>query len=194
MDFVDMLKKRRSVYNLNKNLPVSKDEVFEIINDAVKYVPDAFNMQSQCVLVIVGDKNRDFWNNVYDVLVDVSGKQLSREKTDSFGNGYGTILYFYDKNIVDKYKKNFPLYAENFNNWATQSNAMLQFAIWTALANVGVGASLQHYNPVIDDMVRKVFDVPENWVLNAQMPFGGIEIAPESKQFDDISHRVKIME
>ncbi len=193
MNFIDVLKKRQSVYALNEKLPIFKDKVFEIIKDAVKYVPDAFNMQSQRVLVLCADKNKEFWNNVYGVLVDVSGKQLSREKTDSFANGYGTILYFYDKNIVDKYKKQFSLYANNFDNWAIQSNAMLQFAIWTAFANVEIGANLQHYNPVIDDMVHKMFGVPDNWVLNAQMPFGGIEIKPEPKPKEDVSLRIKIV-
>lgn len=191
MDFVDMLKMRRSVYNLNKNLPVSKEKVFEIINDTVRYVPDAFDMKSQRVIVISGDKNKEFWNGVYDILVKVSGKDLSRDKTDSFGAGFGTILYFYDKNILDEYKNKFSLYAQNFDNWAIQSNAMLQFAIWTAFASVGVGASLQHYNPIIDEMVRKMFDVPENWVLNAQMPFGGIAVAPKPKSQEDIKQRVK---
>ena len=191
MNFIDMLKMRRSVYALNKELPIFEDKVVEIIKDAVRCVPDAFNMKSQRVLVVSGDKNEEFWNGVYDALVKVSGKQLSRDRTDSFKAGFGTILYFYDKNVVDEYKKQFPLYAENFNNWALQSNAMLQFAIWTAFATVGVGANLQHYNPVIDEMVRKIFDVPENWVLVAQMPFGGIANAPGAKPDEDVMQRIK---
>ena len=193
MNFLDMLKMRRSVYALDKKLPVSKERVLEIIKDATQYVPDAFNMKSQRVLVITGDKNKDFWNGVYDVLVRVSGENLSHDKTDSFMAGYGTILYFYDSDILDEYKKNFSLYANNFDNWAMQSNAMLQFAIWTAFAAVGIGASLQHYNPIIDDMVRKVFNVPENWVLVAQMPFGGIAAKPEEKPVEDIAQRIKVV-
>lgn len=194
MDFIDVLKKRRSVYNLDKQLPISYDKVIEIIKDCVRCVPDAFNMQSQRILVISGDKNTEFWNGVYDVLCAVTGKNLSRERTDSFKAGYGTILYFYDKDVVENYKNQFSLYASNFDNWANQSNAMLQFAIWTGLASVGIGASLQHYNPVIDNMVHKMFDVPENWVLNAQMPFGGIAISPEQKQDNDIVSRVKVID
>jgi len=194
MDFTDMLKMRRSVYALDKKLPISKEQVFDIISKATEYVPDAFNMKSQRVLVITGDKNKDFWNGVYDVLVRVSGENLSRDRTDSFMAGYGTILYFYDRDTVDEYKKNFSLYANNFDNWAMQSNAMLQFAIWTAFATIGVGASLQHYNPIIDDMVRKLFNVPENWVLVAQMPFGGVAVKPEEKQSEDVAQRIKVVE
>ena len=190
MNFIDMMKMRRSVYNLNNRLPVSEDKVIEIIKDAVRYTPDAFNMKSQRVLVISGDKNQEFWNGVYDALVSITGGAVSRDRTDSFRAGFGTILYFYDKNVVDEYRKKFALYAENFDNWAMQSNAMLQFAVWAALASVGVGASLQHYNPVIDNMVREKFNVPASWVLNAQMPFGGIASVPEPKPSDDISSRI----
>lgn len=194
MNFIDMLGMRRSVYALNEKLPVSKDKVYEIVSDVVQSVPDAFNMKSQRVLVVSGDKNKEFWNGVYDALVKISGKDLTRDRTDSFKVGYGTVLYFYDKDIVDEYKNQFSLYAENFDNWAMQANAMLQFALWTAFATEKIGASLQHYNPVIDEMVRQMFGVPDNWVLVAQMPFGGIEVAPEAKQQDTSENRIKIVE
>jgi predicted oxidoreductase (fatty acid repression mutant protein) len=71
---------------------------------------------------------------------------------------------------------------------------MLQFTIWTALRELGVGANLQHYNPVIDDAVKKLFDVPASWKLIAQMPFGGIVAEPDAKEKEDISVRVKVHE
>lgn len=193
MNFIDMLKTRRSVYKLNNQLPISENKVIEIIKDVVKYVPDAFNMKSQRVLVITGNKNTEFWNGVYDILVSVTSGKISRDKIDSFKTGFGTILYFYDRDVVDNYKKQFSLYANNFDIWAVQSNAMLQFAIWTAFANVEIGASLQHYNPVIDEMVRKKFDVSDNWVLNAQMPFGGIANNPEIKPEENVMQRIRII-
>ena len=69
---------------------------------------------------------------------------------------------------------------------------MLQFTVLSALREVNIGANLQHYNPVIDEAVRKLFDVPEGWVLVAQMPFGGIVAEPESKEAEDITLRVKV--
>lgn len=193
MNFIEMIKKRRSVYNLDKNLPIFEDKVVEIVNDAVRYVPDAFNMKSQRVVVVSGHKNDEFWNAVYDSLVVASGGRFARDRTDSFMEGYGTILYFYDRDVVNEYKKKYALYADKFHDWVMQSNAMLQFAIWTAFADVGIGASLQHYNPVIDDMVQKMFNLPESWVLVAEMPFGGIAAAPEPKENEDIAPRIKIV-
>ena len=77
MNFIEMIKMRRSVYNLNKQLPIFEDKMLEIVNDAVRYVPDAFNMKSQRVVVIVGRKNDEFWNAVYDSLVVASGGRFS---------------------------------------------------------------------------------------------------------------------
>jgi len=189
MNFVEMIKNRRSVYSLNKNMPVSDDEVFSLVRDCVKYVPDAFNMKSQRVVIFTGVKHKKFWDNVYDELVNFTDKNLSREQIDFFAAGYGTILYFYDIDVVEKTKTQYPLYADRFNDWVMQSNGMLQFAVWTGLRTLGLGSNLQHYNPVINKMVHNMFNIPENWVLIAQMPFGGIEKNPESKPDEDISKR-----
>ena len=42
------------------------------------------------------------------------------------------------------------------------------------MAEAGVGANIQHYNPVIDERVAKEWNIPTNLVLRAQMPFGEI--------------------
>ena len=49
---------------------------------------------------------------------------------------------------------------------------MHQLAVWTMLEDAGFGASLQHYNPLIDKEVRERWDLPAAWRLFAQMPFG----------------------
>ena len=192
MNFVEMIKNRRSVYKLNKSLPGTQDEVFDLIKDCVRYVPDAFNMQSQRVVVVVGAEHDKFWDSVYNEMFKFTGGRFSRERTDSFAAGYGTILYFYDDAVIEETRRKYPLYAENFHDWVMQSNGMLQFAVWTALRTIGIGANLQHYNPAIDNMVREMFDLPETWTLVGQMPFGGIEKMPDEKTVEDINIRVKI--
>ena len=89
-------------------------------------------------------------------------------------------------------QQQFSAYAENFPIWAQQANGMLQFAIWTALANLGLGVNLQHYNPLIDEEVKKTFQVPDSWKLIAQMPFGAKLEAPKTIEKMDIAERVKI--
>ena len=52
---------------------------------------------------------------------------------------------------------------------------------------------LQHYNPVIDARVKEIFDIPENFKLVAQMPFGGIVSEPDKKEKEDIDKRVTVL-
>ena len=67
-----------------------------------------------------------------------------------------------------------PNFYDNFEIWSNQTNAMHQYAIWTALATKGIGASLQHYNPIVDEATANEFGIPKTWKLVAQMPFGNV--------------------
>ncbi len=189
MNILNSMKNRRSIYGLSKELPVSQEEVISTIESAVELVPDAFNMKSARVVIVLNDKQNELWDSIFNVF----GGKVPREKIDSFKSGAGTVLYFYDKNVVDDMQEKFPSYAENFPIWSNQANGMLQFGIWTALRELGVGANIQHYNPVIDDKVKELFDIPENYVLVAEMPFGGITSEPDEKEREVISKRVKVV-
>ena len=90
-------------------------------------------------------------------------------------------------------QKQFAAYADNFPVWAQQANGMLQFAIWTALTDLGLGANLQHYNPLIDDQVKAAFALPASWKLIAQMPFGQPLQAVKAIEKLPIEKRVKIL-
>lgn len=177
---------RRSIYALGKDIPVSDDELIGFIQRTTELVPDAFNMKSQRVVVVLGDKQDALWDAVYDAF----GGKVAREKIDGFKAAHGTVLFFYDQDVINAMQKNVPAYAQNFPVWAQQSNGMLQFSVWTGLRSLGIGANLQHYNPVIDDSVKQLLDVPSNYVLVAQMPFGSIEAQPEPKAAEDIDARV----
>lgn len=71
---------------------------------------------------------------------------------------------------------------------------MLQFAVWTALEAEGLGASLQHYNPLVDARVAEEWKVPVTWKLTAQLVFGGrasTEPLPE-KTFLPLEEKLKV--
>lgn len=89
-------------------------------------------------------------------------------------------------------QEKFPSYADNFPVWSEHSTGIAQFAVWTALAQEGVGASLQHYNPLIDEPVAREWDLPSSWKLRAQMPFGSIEAPAGDKSFIDDNQRFRI--
>jgi predicted oxidoreductase (fatty acid repression mutant protein) len=69
---------------------------------------------------------------------------------------------------------------------------MLQFVVWTSLELEGLGASLQHYNPLIDEEVRAKWNLPSTWKLIAQMPFGKPTGAPGEKEFQPLDTRMKV--
>ncbi len=70
-------------------------------------------------------------------------------------------------------------------------HGMAEYATWLALTEAGLGASLQHYNPLIDEAVAAAFDIPDNWRLRAQMPFGSIEAAASEKDMMSDAERFK---
>ena len=119
--------------------------------------------------------------------------EQTEAKINGFANGYGTILYFDDLNVTEEFANKFVSYKNNFEIWADQANGMLQFAIWSLLEAEGLGANLQHYNPIIDGEVRAAFDIPAGWRLIAQMPFGKPTASPDEKQFIPIDQRVIVI-
>jgi predicted oxidoreductase (fatty acid repression mutant protein) len=89
-------------------------------------------------------------------------------------------------------QEKFPIYAAKFPQWATHSDGMAQHITWTALEAEGLGANLQHYNPLIDAGVQKAWNIPEDWELTAQMVFGGRTGEASEKTFTELSERFKV--
>ncbi|MDY3900498.1 MAG: nitroreductase family protein [Atopobiaceae bacterium] len=188
MAIIESLEQRRSVYALNKELPVPEERVVADVKRIVELVPDAFNMRSQRVVVALGEKQDQLWDAVFDAF----GGKVAREKIDGFKAAAGTVLYFVDEDVVSGLQKQFAAYAQNFPVWAQQANGMLQFSVWAGLRDLGIGANVQHYNPVIDDAVRELFSVPESWTLVAEMPFGGIVAPAGDKAGENVDDRVRV--
>lgn len=194
-DFNTSIKERRSIYGISKESPIGDERIQEIINHAVKYTPSAFNSQSARVLVLFGESHNKVWDITKEVLrkiVPADSFSSTEEKVNSFRSGYGTVLFFEDQAVIEGLQKQFALYKDNFPIWSQQSSGMLQLVVWTALENEGLGASLQHYNPLIDEEVRNEWHIPENWKLIAQMPFGKPTAPAGEKQFNPIEDRVKV--
>jgi len=188
MKIQESLQKRRTYYAINSTLPTSEKDVEELVSSLTELVPDAFNMKSSRVVLAFGAAHQKLWDGIYDAF----GGKVAREKIDSFRAGAGTVLYFYDEATVQSLQEKFPRYAGNFPVWAQQASGMLQLSVWSGLRELEIGASLQHYNPVIDSTVRTMFGVPEQYRLVAQMPFGGIVSEPDAKEKEDISKRVSV--
>lgn len=194
--FNQLMKKRRSIYALGDNLKQDPDEIFNLVKQVVRDSPTAFNSQTTRAVVLFGKSSDKVWDIVEDTLrgivKDDQAFAKTKEKIASFRAGFGTILFLTDTKVVHQLEKDFPLYADNFAGWAEQGLGGAQQAVWTALAEQGIGASLQHYNPLIDKAVHEAFDLPDNWQLRAEMPFGSIEQPAGDKEFMADEDRFKL--
>lgn len=192
---IDALKKRRSQYALGKNLPISKEAVTDLIQEAVRYSPSSFNSQSARAVILFGAESQKLWNITKETLrkiVPAENFAATEQKIDSFAAGAGTVLFFEDQAVIEGLQQNFAAYADNFPIWSEQSTGIAQIAVWTALAEANVGASLQHYNPLIDEEVAKTWNLPASWKLRAQMPFGSNEQPFGEKTFIADSERFRV--
>ncbi len=188
--FGEVMAFRRSYYDLTKKASITDAEIKELIAHAVKHTPSAHNTQVQRVILLLNGHHDRFWDMVMDAIRGNApkGQNLkgSEEKIGNFKNGYGTILFFNDDKVTRAVQDEMPLYSDTFPLWAHHANAMLQFALWNMLEEAGMGASLQHYNPIVDQRVYKGWNVNPNWKLVAQMPFGIHTDPPWDKTFEPI--------
>lgn len=192
----DAVEHRRSIYSLGDTSPISKDEILRLVEHSVKYAPSAFNSQSARVVVLFGEEHKALWDIVLEALRGVTppGKfPETEEKINTcFKAGFGTVLFFEDQATVTGLQEKFALYKDNFPVWSLQSSGMLQYIIWTSLEEKGLGASLQHYNPLIDDKVKERWNLPESWKLWSQMPFGSVLAPADEKTFLPLEERIRV--
>lgn len=194
-DLFSAVKDRRSIYGISKEAVVPDERIIEIVNYAVKHAPSAFNSQSGRAVVLLGGHHDKLWDITMEALRKKvpEGKFAPTEaKINSFRSGYGSVLFFEDQETVKGLQERFPSYSENFALWSLQSSGMLQYIVWTSLEAEGFGASLQHYNPLIDDAVKKEWNIPESWRLMSQMVFGKPTAPAGEKEFKPLEERVKV--
>ncbi|SKC91922.1 nitroreductase family protein [Maledivibacter halophilus] len=193
--FYNAIKERRSIYGIDKEIGVSEEKIEEVIKEAVKYTPSAFNSQSGRVVVLFGKDHDKLWDITKESLRKIVPENKfasTEEKINSFRSGYGTVLFFEDMSIIEGLQEKFALYKDNFPIWSQQSSGMLQYIIWTSLELEGLGASLQHYNELIENEVKKQWNILDNWKLIAQMPFGNPTASAGDKDFMPLEERVKV--
>jgi len=193
--FLDTIKGRRTFYQLKKESTIDDKKIQEIITEALLHVPSCFNSQTTRIILLVKEEHDKLWEIVKSVLKGVVPAEEypnTEAKLNMFKAGYGTVLFFEDRAVVNSMQENFVSYADKFATWATQSDGMTQFAIWTALEAEGLGANLQHYNPLIDAKVAAEWNVPALWDLNAQLVFGTPNGTLKEKTFKDIGERFKV--
>ncbi|MGL5272051.1 MAG: nitroreductase family protein [Phocaeicola sp.] len=195
-NFREALAHRRSYYNITNSSPISDEEIKDILESVVKNTPSAFNSQSTRVVLLLSGHHKKFWEITKSKLKEIVSSDAypaTEGKIDGcFAAGYGTVLFFEDKAVVEGLQNAFPLYKDNFPIWSHHTSAMHQLAVWTMLEDKGLGASLQHYSPLVDSDVYKEWNINPNWQLIAQMPFGTPTKEPDAKEMKPLKDRLVI--
>ena len=197
-ELLTLMKQRRSIYALGKKVDQDNAAIADLIKQTIKEAPTAFNSQSTRAVIAFGDAHDKVWEivraSLRKVVKDDDAFAKTSAKIDSFKAAYGTVLFFTDMNVVHGLEEQFPAYADNFYDWSEQAMGNANFAVWTALAENGLGANMQHYNPLIDADIAKEFDLPENWKLRAEMDFGSIEQPAGDKEYMADEDRFKVVD
>lgn len=195
MDFLNLSEKRRTFYNISKESTTTDEDLQIILEKILRNTPSAFNSQSTRLSLLLPGEHEKLWDIVMEALRKILPPEKfsdSEARINSFKNGYGTILFFEDMDVVKSLQETFPLYSANFPIWSHHTSAMHQFGVWTALELEGMGASLQHYNELIEEEVKKNWNFPASWKLIAQMPFGKPTAQPGEKEFQPLEKRLFI--
>ncbi|NMP57196.1 nitroreductase family protein [Enterococcus mundtii] len=194
-EFTNILKNRRSIYDLGRNVSQSNEELTTLIQEAIKESPTAFNAQSTRAVILFGDAHEKLWEMTAEALRPLTPADAfpnTQNKLASFKKGYGTVLFFKDTDVIKNLQEQFALYADNFPDWSEQSNGIATANTWVALSEEGLGANLQHYNPVIDEAVAKEWSIPANWKLRAQLVFGSPESPAGEKEYMNDADRFRV--
>jgi predicted oxidoreductase (fatty acid repression mutant protein) len=193
--FGGVIERRRTYYSIRNESTLTDQELEDLLKHALKYTPTAHNTQLTRIVLLLMGAHDEFWDMVMDAIREANpGQEMeaSEEKVSKFRDGYGTVLFYNDTRKTRESIEEMPLYAEQFEVWAQHANAMLQFSVWNMLEEAGMGASLQHYNPIVDERARKKFGIDPEWELVAQMPFGIAYGDPWDKTFEPIDTRFTI--
>lgn len=185
-EFFTALENRRSIYALGRNTDLSEADIEGLVKKAVQFSPTAFNAQSPRVVILFGEAHEKLWDLTEEALKPLTPPEAfpgTQAKLAGFKAGLGTVLFFKNTDTIKHLQEQFELYADNFPDWSEQSNGMATLSTWVALEDAGLGANLQHYNPVIDEAVAKEFNIPTNWKLRSQLVFGSKEGEAGEKDF-----------
>ncbi|MFY9262820.1 MAG: nitroreductase [Actinomycetaceae bacterium] len=190
---LDVIKARRSFYQIGTNTDKNADDVVAALRAVISSVPSAVNSQSSRLVVVTGEKHVQLWNMIEETQRGALSKEMFKRFAPRFTlakKGLGTILFFEERQAVE----DMPLNESRQELYKHENHAFATYAAWLALQDLGLGASLQHYNigyeQGFDKEIREFLDLPAGWEMLAQMPFGSIDAEADDKPRLDPTQRV----
>lgn len=195
MDTLKVIKQRRSIRKSIKDETLDESILEKRIEAAIKASPTAFNAQGSMVVLLLNTHHEMLWDITTEAVLketEYSQKEKTEAKLNQFRQAHGTILFFEDEALEEHYKEKIPFVKDQVHDWAMQSNGMLQYSIWLLLEAMDLSASLQHYNPLIDQAVQETFKIDKRFRLVAQMPFGQADETVGEKKQKPLEDRFKL--
>ncbi|QKX64661.1 uncharacterized protein TRUGW13939_11837 [Talaromyces rugulosus] len=193
-----LVRKRRTTHKLGRERTLQKDTITGILRNALLVTPSSFNSQTTRMILMLDDDNRKLWDIAERCLEDVCGDNGvppdTKDKLEDFRGANGTVLFYEDREAVSALRSNpkFTTFAQYFNSWSDQTNAMHKYLVWSALCTEGLGATLQHYNPLIDQKVADEWQINRDWELLGQLVFGKPAGPIKEKSFLPMENRLII--
>jgi uncharacterized protein len=95
--FLDTMAARRTIYALNKEIPVPQWRIEKIIHHAILHVPSSFNSQTTRIVLLVGEEHDKLWEIAKESVKAVAPPKVwptSEKKLNGFKAGYGTVRPF----------------------------------------------------------------------------------------------------
>lgn len=196
---------RRSYYNLTDKSTLSDKQLQELVENAIKFAPSAFNSQTSRAVLVLGAKHKELWTAIWNShkvnLQTPEEEAMYRGKFDGFEGAYGTVCFFEDQDAIDAFVAKVPMVKMTMPAWSANTSGMVQFIVWSGLAADGMGANLQHYGqytPQNHETINDFLGVPKAWIPTAQMPFGVPSGEPGNparpKTFLPLEDRVKVVQ
>ena len=87
-DLQTLAEARRSIYALNDQLPVDKDQVVDLVEHAILHTPSAFNSQSTRLVVLFGEDHKKLWQITEDTLRKIVNDDERFKGTEEKLNGF----------------------------------------------------------------------------------------------------------
>ncbi|MGD9964436.1 MAG: nitroreductase, partial [Candidatus Izemoplasmatales bacterium] len=64
MEFLESLRKRRSIYAIDKSIGIEDQELVDFIREITLNTPSAYNSESQRVVILLKDKHDLLWDMI----------------------------------------------------------------------------------------------------------------------------------
>ncbi|CCK69171.1 nitroreductase family protein KNAG_0C00570 [Huiozyma naganishii CBS 8797] len=188
-NFLKVIATRRTIYKLQPQLPagVTTKDIQAVVEAIIKDTPTAFNSQVNRAIILTGESHKKVWDAVTNGIDAEAGKLRPASARDE---AFGSIIFFTDDKTTEKLQADFPAWAAAFPQFADHSSGAAQITSWDALEVLGLGAHLQHYNPLVRAALPA--DVPKGWSVHSQLVFGLPAEAAGEKTF--IDNKVQIFQ